>query len=144
IEFIQKKTADHAVEHFLPKAADKGTKLAWDRFEGQLPECGFCESGLSCRDCLQGPCISNPFRDANKMGVCGKDNDILAVQSLLKLVLKGTMATLDQVSDFVEGVASGAVKPKDKAAAEKIIARIEALLKDGGASLKAAFPKSLL
>ena len=144
MEFIQKKTADHAVEHFLPKAADKGTKLAWDRFEGQLPECGFCESGLSCRDCLQGPCISNPFRDANKMGVCGKDKDILAVQSLLKLVLKGTMATLDQVSDFAEGVASGAVKPKDKAAVEKIIARIEALLKDGGASLKAAFPKSLL
>ena len=63
MEFIQKKTADHAVEHFLPKAADKGTKLAWDRFEGQLPECGFCESGLSCRDCLQGPCISHPFRD---------------------------------------------------------------------------------
>ena len=42
MEFIQKKTADSAVEHFLPKAADKGMKLAWDRFEGQLPECGFC------------------------------------------------------------------------------------------------------
>ena len=144
MEFIQKKTADHAVEYFLPKAADKGTKLAWDRFEGQLPECGFCESGLSCRDCLQGPCISNPFRDANKMGVCGKDKDVLAAQSLLRLVLKGTMATLDQVSDFAEGVASGALKPKDKAAAEKIIAQIEALLKEGGAGLKAAFPKSLM
>ncbi len=144
MEFIQKKTADHAVEHFLSKAADKGTKLAWDRFEGQLPECGFCESGLSCRDCLQGPCISNPFRDANKMGVCGKDKDVLAAQSLLRLVLKGTMATLDQVSDFAEGIASGALKPKDKAAAEKILAQIEALLKDGGAGLKAAFPKNLL
>ena len=144
MEFIQKKTADNAVEHFLPKAADKGTKLAWDRFEGQLPECGFCESGLSCRDCLQGPCISNPFRDANKMGVCGKDKDILAAQSLLRLVLKGTMATLDQVNDFAEGIASGAVKPKDKAAVKKIIAQIDALLKDGGAGLKAAFPKSLL
>jgi carbon-monoxide dehydrogenase catalytic subunit len=144
MEFIQKKTADHAVEHFLSKAADKGTKLAWDRFEGQLPECGFCESGLSCRDCLQGPCISNPFRDANKMGVCGKDKDVLAAQSLLRLVLKGTMATLDQVSDFAEGIASGALKPKDKAAAEKILAQIEALLKDGGAGVKAAFPKNLL
>jgi carbon-monoxide dehydrogenase catalytic subunit len=144
MEFIQKKTADHAVEHFLPKAADKGTKLAWDRFEGQLPECGFCESGLSCRDCLQGPCISNPFRDANKMGVCGKDKDVLAAQSLLRLVLKGTMATLDQVSDFAEGVASGALKPKDKAAAEKIIVQIEALMKDGGAGVKAVFPKGLL
>jgi carbon-monoxide dehydrogenase catalytic subunit len=144
MEFIQKKTADNAVEHFLPKAADKGTKLAWDRFEGQLPECGFCESGLSCRDCLQGPCISNPFRDVSKMGVCGKDKDVLAAQSLLKLVLKGTMATLDQVSDFAEGVASGAVKPKDKAATDRIIAEIEALLKGGGAGMKKAFPKALL
>ena len=114
MEFIQKKTADNAAESFLPKAADKGLKLAWDRFEGQLPECGFCESGLSCRDCLQGPCISHPFRETNKLGVCGKDKDILAVQTLLRLVLKGTMASLDQVSDFVEGVVSGAVKPKEK------------------------------
>ena len=144
MEFIQKKTADSAVEHFLPRAADKGLKLAWDRFEGQLPECGFCESGLSCRDCLQGPCISHPFRDANKMGVCGKDKDTLAVQTLLRLVLKGTMASLDQVSDFVEGVASGAVKPKDAAGAKKIVAAIVALLHDGGAGLKKGFPKALI
>ena len=144
MEFIQKKTADSAVEHFLPKAADRGTKLAWDRFEGQLPECGFCEAGLSCRDCLQGPCISHPFRDANKLGVCGKDRDILAVQTLLKTVVKGTMASLDQVSDFVEGVASGAISPKDKAEADRIVAEIGALLKDGGAGLKKAFPQALV
>ncbi len=144
MEFIQKKTADNAAEHFLPKAADKGLKLAWDRFEGQLPECGFCESGLSCRDCLQGPCISHPFRDASKLGVCGKDKDTLAVQTLLKLVLKGTTASLDQVSDFVEGVASGVVKPKDAAGAKKIVAAIVALLQDGGTGLKKGFPKALL
>jgi carbon-monoxide dehydrogenase catalytic subunit len=144
MEFIQKKTADNAAEHFLPKAADRGTKLAWDRFEGQLPECGFCESGLSCRDCLQGPCISNPFRDANKLGVCGKDKDILAVQSLLRLVLKGTMATLDQVDDFVEGVVAKKAKPRDKTAAARIIAEIEALQKSGAASAKKSFPKALL
>ncbi len=27
MEFIQKKTADNAVEHFLPKAADKGYEI---------------------------------------------------------------------------------------------------------------------
>ena len=83
MEFIQKKTADSAVERFLTKAAESEISLAWDRYEGQLPECGFCETGLSCRDCLQGPCISHPFRDSNKLGVCGKDKDILAIQSLL-------------------------------------------------------------
>ncbi len=144
MEFIQKKTADSAAEHFLPKAADRGTKLAWDRFEGQLPECGFCESGLSCRDCLQGPCISHPFRDANKLGVCGKDKDILAVQSLLKLVLKGVMASLDQVGDMATGISSGAIKPKDKVRTNRIIAEIEALLKNGGDGMRKAFPKPLL
>ena len=82
MDYIQKKTADHAVEHFLLKAADQEVSLPWDRYEGQLPECGFCEAGLSCRDCLQGPCISHPFRDTNKIGICGKDKDTLAVQSL--------------------------------------------------------------
>jgi carbon-monoxide dehydrogenase catalytic subunit len=144
MEFIQKKTADNAAEHFLPIAADKGMKLAWDRFEGQLPECGFCESGLSCRDCLQGPCISHPFRDASKMGVCGKDKDTLAAQTLLKLVLKGTMATLDQVCDFAEGIGDGSMKPKNVTEAKKAVNAIQDLLADGAPALKKAFPKAMV
>ena len=73
MDFVQRKTADRAVEHFLNEAAEKEIPLVWDRYEGSLPQCGFCETGLNCRDCLQGPCISHPFRDQNKVGVCGKD-----------------------------------------------------------------------
>ena len=144
MEFIQKKTADHAVEHFLLKAVDQEISLPWDRYEGQLPECGFCEAGLSCRDCLQGPCISHPFRDQNKVGVCGKDKDILAVQSLLRLVLKGTMANLDQVNDFMDAIASGQVDPKDKDQTGRIVKEILALLHNGDAESIKALPKSLL
>ena len=133
MEFIQKKTADRAVEYFLPKAADKEISLAWDRYEGQLPECGFCESGLSCRDCLQGPCISHPFRDANKLGVCGKDKDILALQSLLRLVLKGSMACLDQAGEFAGGA--------DSAKAGAVIKQVQELMLNGGAKLIKDFPK---
>ena len=114
MEFIQRKTADRAVSHFLLKAADQEITLTWDRFESQLPECGFCESGLSCRDCLQGPCISHPFRGQSKLGVCGKDKDTLAVQTLMRLVLKGTMSCLDQLNDFVDSVKAGEIKPADK------------------------------
>ena len=121
MEFIQKKTADSAIEAFLPKASDREISLVWDRLEGQLPECGFCEAGLSCRDCLQGPCISHPFRDSNKTGVCGKDKDILASQALLRLVMKGAMAVLDQVSGFKEGVESGGIKPKKKGETDLIL-----------------------
>lgn len=144
MEFIQKKTADHAVEHFLQIAADKGISLVWDSYEGQLPECGFCEAGLSCRDCLQGPCISHPFRDSSKLGVCGKDKDILAVQSLLRLVIKGVMAYLDQVTDFVEKVESKEITLRNKAETDRIIKEIQRLFKDGSAGIKREFPKTLI
>ena len=143
MEFIQKKTADQAVEHFLLKAADEGISLAWDRFETQLPECGFCEAGLSCRDCLQGPCISHPFRDSNKAGVCGKDKDLLAAQSLLRLAVKGSMAILDQVHDFVEGVEGGEMTPKNKNQTDQMIKDIQKFLKDGEAKVMKAFPPAV-
>ncbi len=144
MEFIQKKTADGTVEPFLAKAAETEVSLVWDRYEGQLPECGFCETGLSCRDCLQGPCISHPFRDSNKLGVCGKDKDVLAIQSLLRLVLKGTMVYLNQLSDLVEGIQSGKVKPKEKGKTDQILKEVQSLLMDGGTQIKNQLPKPLL
>lgn len=143
MEFIQKKTADSAVEGFLARAAEREISLVWDRYEGQLPECGFCETGLSCRDCLQGPCISHPFKDSNKVGICGKDKDILAIQSLLRLVLKGTMAYLDRVSDFTKGVESGEIKPKNKVKTDKILKEIKNLFENGGVEAKKELPKPL-
>jgi len=144
MEFIQKKTIDSAVEYFLTKAADSEIALVWDRYEGQLPECGFCETGLSCRDCLQGPCISHPFRDSNKLGVCGKDRDTLAIQSLLRLVLKGTMTYLDRLTDFAQEVESKQVTPKNKAKTDQILKEVQAFINNGGTVAKKEFPKSLL
>jgi anaerobic carbon-monoxide dehydrogenase catalytic subunit len=144
MEFIQRKTADRAVNHFLLKAADQEINLTWDRFEGQLPECGFCESGLSCRDCLQGPCISHPFRGQSKLGVCGKDKDVLAAQSLLRLVLKGTMSYLDQLNDFVNGVQAGAVEPADKEQVDKTLKAVLDLLHTGNSEVVGEFPADLV
>jgi carbon-monoxide dehydrogenase catalytic subunit len=144
MEFIQKKTADSAVENFLSKAAESGISLMWDRYEGQLPECGFCESGLSCRDCLQGPCISHPFRDSNKLGVCGKDKDVLASQTLLRLVIKGTLASLDQLSDFTKGVESNKIKLKNKAKTDQLLKESRNLLQNGGVAITKGFPKSMV
>ena len=144
MEFIQRKTADRAVNHFLLKAADQEITVTWDRFEGQLPECGFCESGLSCRDCLQGPCISHPFRDQSKLGVCGKDKDILAAQSLLRLVLKGTMSYLDQINDFVNQVEAGAIEPVDKEQVTQLLKAILDLLHTGKSAVINEFPAALV
>ena len=144
MEFIQKKTADPTVEKFLEIAAEKGIPLAWDRFEGQLPECGFCETGLSCRDCLQGPCVSHPFKDSSKMGVCGKDKDVLATHTLLRLALKGTLTYLDRVSDLVDSLQSGQIKPKKKTDADRLVKEFQALLHDGGTGMKKEIPRAIL
>ena len=144
MEFIQRKTADRAVNHFLLKAANQEITVTWDRFEGQLPECGFCESGLSCRDCLQGPCIAHPFRDQSKLGVCGKDKDVLAAQSLLRLVLKGTMTYLDQLNDFVNEVQAGAVESSDKGQAEQTMKAILDLLHTGNSEVVNEYPAALV
>jgi len=144
MEFIQKKTADRAVSHFLLKAADQEITLTWDRFESQLPECGFCESGLSCRDCLQGPCISHPFRGQSKLGVCGKDRDTFAVQTLMRLVLKGTMSCLDQLNDFVYSVKAGKIKPADKNQTDQTIKAIQSLLENGDSEVVNEFPADLV
>lgn len=144
MEYIQKKSADRAVERFLPKASEKGVSLVWDRYEGQIPVCGFGEAGLCCVDCLQGPCISHPFRDSSKMGVCGKDKDAFASQSLLRLVLHGTTTCLDQVSDFSRGVEAGDITPKNKARTDQILKEIRLLLMDGGKGMKKEFPKGMV
>ncbi len=144
MEFIQRKTADRAVSHFLLKAADQETALTWDRFESQLPECGFCESGLSCRDCLQGPCISHPFRGRSKLGVCGKDKDILAAQTLMRLILKGTMSCLDELSDFAGNVKTGKINPADQDQADRTLKAIQDLLESGESEVVNQFPAALV
>ena len=144
MEFIQKKTADASIEHFLSKAAESEISLVWDRYEGQLPECGFCETGLSCRDCLQGPCISHPFRDSDKTGICGKERDVLAIQSLLRLVLKGTITYLDRVSDLAKGIESKEIKPKNKTKTDQWLKEVQSLLQGDGTGFKKEFPRPLI
>jgi len=144
MDFVQKKTADSAVEHFLQEASDRGISLVWDRYEGSLPQCGFCETGLNCRDCLQGPCISHPFRDQNKVGICGKDKDILGVHSFLRLVLHGAMAYFDQLADFAKGIETREGSPKRKAQAEKAIKDIRGLFEKGNMEGIGKFPKALI
>jgi len=144
MDFVQRKTADSAVEQLIREASEKGIPLVWDRYEGSLPQCGFCETGLSCRDCLQGPCISHPFKEENKVGVCGKDKEILGLHSFVRLVLQGSLGYLDQLADFAGSVKGGEATPKRKQEAEKVLKEVEALWADGDTEAMKRFPKSLL
>jgi carbon-monoxide dehydrogenase catalytic subunit len=143
MDFIQRKTADSAVDHFLSEAAEKGIPLAWDRYEGSLPQCGFCETGLNCRDCLQGPCISHPFRDENKVGICGKDKDILGAHSFVRLVVQGAMGYLDQLADFGNGIETREGTPKRKQEVVKVLKEFQGMLGDGDSEVMKKFPRAL-
>jgi len=50
----------------IKAAQSAGVTLAWDRYEAQLPQCGFGETGLCCRHCLQGPCRIDLERERAK------------------------------------------------------------------------------
>jgi len=143
MDFVQRKSADRVVDHFLKEAAEKEIPLVWDRYEGSLPQCGFCETGLNCRDCLQGPCISHPFRDQNKVGICGKDQDILGVHSFVRLVVQGAMGYLDQLADFATGVEAGEGSPKRKQEAAKILKEVQGVLGNGNTDVLKRFSKTL-
>jgi carbon-monoxide dehydrogenase catalytic subunit len=75
----------------LEKAKAAGIQTVWDRYESQLPQCGFGETGLCCRHCLQGPCRIDPFGAAGpKFGICGVNADVIVARGLARNIAAGT------------------------------------------------------
>ncbi len=71
------------------KAAHINT--VWERYDAQQPQCGFGETGLCCRHCLQGPCRIDPFGlTGPKFGICGAGADTIVARGLARNVAAGT------------------------------------------------------
>ena len=64
-----------------------GITNVFDRFAAQGKRCNFCEQGISCQLCSNGPCRIKPGADR---GVCGIDADGMAMRNLLFLNTMGT------------------------------------------------------
>ena len=64
-----------------------GTTNVFDRFIAQGKRCNFCEQGISCQLCSNGPCRIKP--GANR-GVCGIDADGMVMRNMLFLNTMGT------------------------------------------------------
>ena len=86
------KSADPAVREMISHAADLDLKTVWDRLEVMQPQCGFGETGLCCRHCLQGPCRIDPFGDGPKTGNCGATADTMVARGLDRAIAAGTAA----------------------------------------------------
>lgn len=89
---IESKSLDPAVRQMIRKAGEKGITTVWDRYEAMQPQCGYGDTGLCCRHCLQGPCRINPFGDEPKTGICGATADVMVARGLDRAIAAGTAA----------------------------------------------------
>ncbi len=86
----------------IRKAVEDGVETVWDRYAKQQPPCGYCELGLSCRNCVMGPCRIDPFGEGPQQGVCGADADIIVARNLSRMIAAGAASHSDHGRDLVE------------------------------------------
>ncbi|MDY7080275.1 MAG: anaerobic carbon-monoxide dehydrogenase catalytic subunit [Chloroflexota bacterium] len=100
-EKIMSRSIDPAAHEMLARAEELGLETAWDRYEAQLPQCGFGELGVCCRNCNMGPCRISPFEDEGpKLGVCGATADIIVARNLIRMIAAGAAAHSDHGRDI--------------------------------------------
>jgi carbon-monoxide dehydrogenase catalytic subunit len=100
-EKIQSRSIDPATHEMLARAEELGIETAWDRYEAMLPQCGFGELGVCCRNCNMGPCRISPFEEEGpKLGVCGATADIIVARNLLRMIAAGAAAHSDHGRDI--------------------------------------------
>jgi hypothetical protein len=95
---IHKKSALSETGEIILAAHDQGEGLFWERYERQLPLCGFTRNGLSCRKCFKGPCRINPFGDEPSRGICGADRDQIVMENVFSTTLAGVLETARDLS----------------------------------------------
>ena len=100
-EKILSRSIDPAVHEMLARAEELGFETAWDRYEAMLPQCGFGELGVCCRNCNMGPCRISPFEEEGpKLGVCGATADIIVARNLIRMIAAGAAAHSDHGRDI--------------------------------------------
>jgi carbon-monoxide dehydrogenase catalytic subunit len=86
------KSTDPAVQQMIARAAKMEVTTVWDRYESMTPQCGFGDTGLCCRHCLQGPCRIDPFGQGPETGICGATADTMVARGLDRAIAAGTAA----------------------------------------------------
>ncbi len=86
------RSADPAVQQVLAKSEGMDVTTVWDRYGVMVPQCGFGDTGLCCRHCLQGPCRIDPFGEGAKTGICGATADTMVARGLDRAIAAGTAA----------------------------------------------------
>ncbi len=94
-------TIDKAVKQVRREIPQEATTV-FDRYEAQLPLCGFGELGLCCNNCMQGPCKIDPFGEEPTKGSCGATADTMVARNFVRSLAGGTSAHLDHARHTLE------------------------------------------
>ena len=89
-------------QQMIVRAREEGIETAWDRLRAQEPQCGYCQLGLSCRNCAMGPCRIDPFGEGPQKGVCGADADVIVARNLGRAIAAGSSSHSDHGRDILE------------------------------------------
>ena len=89
---VQKKSGFPEAKGLFIRAFRENHSLIWDRYEAMQPQCGFGRLGISCTDCLDGPCRINPFSDEDQDTLCGRNRKDLVSNYVLQKIQGGADA----------------------------------------------------
>ena len=89
------RSVDPASCKMIELAEQSGQELAHDRLEAMLPQCGFGQLGICCRNCAMGPCRIDPFGDGPQQGICGATADVITARNLARATAAGASAHSD-------------------------------------------------
>lgn len=92
----------------IARARAEGIETVWDRLKAQEPQCGYCQLGVSCRNCTMGPCRIDPFGEGPQKGVCGANADVIVARNLGRTIAAGSSAHSDHGRDVLEVFAATA------------------------------------
>ncbi len=99
---IEERSIHEDAHAMLRKAQEEGIETVWDRLYAQSPHCNFCELGLSCRNCVMGPCRISPKGEKRTRGVCGADADVIVARNFGRFIAGGAAGHSDHGRDLIE------------------------------------------
>ena len=80
------------------RTRELGIETTFDRYQNQLPQCGFGSEGVCCQLCSHGPCRITPKAPR---AICGATVDTIAARNLLRLECHGLSAYCHQLEEAI-------------------------------------------
>jgi anaerobic carbon-monoxide dehydrogenase catalytic subunit len=93
-------TSSHAsIQEMHVRTKELGIKTTFDRYQDQLPQCGFGMEGVCCQLCSHGPCRITPKAPR---AICGATADTIAARNMLRLECHGLSAYCHQLEEAID------------------------------------------